>query len=74
MSVFGTGPGERGGVECMEGDKGLVGRDGGVETGFWGEGESVDWSLRLSIPRGRKGDMVVAVVVGRHGEKEGKEG
>lgn len=47
------------------GDAGELVRDGGVERGFCGEGGSVVGSLRLRMPRLRKGDMVVVVVVVR---------
>ncbi len=62
-SVFGTVSREGRGLERELGDAGELVRDGGVERGFWGEGESVAlWSLRLRMPRWKRGDMVFVVV------------
>lgn len=52
-------------------------RDGGVECVFCGEVEEsafVVGSLRLRMPRWRKGDMVVVVVRGHGGGKGGERG
>ena len=61
------------GLERGWGDAGEFGRDGGVETDFCGEGESVVGSLRLRILWGRKGDRVM-VVGGRGCWKEEMKG
>lgn len=61
VSVFGMLPRGVAGLESEEGEAGEPVRDGGVERDFCGEGESAVGSLRLRIPRWRKGDMVVVV-------------
>ena len=59
MSSLGIAPRRPPGLGSEEGDAGELVRDGGVERDFCGEGESVGGSLRLRMPRLRRGDMVV---------------